>query len=183
MSKIIGNAWFLPGFSVISAAVFVTVHLTSGQWKETPNIAIDSPDSVFETGREETGGGLFTDEGLRPFTYVPTSSPNENNDDLMVPVPTSIVIIHIVPQNEEEWEDDDLKWNIPFGQPTPDPALLYDPATPPAWISTGDLEDPSAIPKWNYPPGSPTPDPARLVEGQFDPPIDLSWNIPKVCES
>ena len=148
MSKILSHRWALPTFSIIAAAVFITVHLTAGDWKEAPNMSTD-PDNggdSINTGKEAAGGGLMSDEGVRPFTYVPTSSPNEN--EVFVPVPTTVVFGHNVPQTEGEGGD--LTWNIPFGEPTPDPALLYDPATPPALINYG--EGPGG--GWGYPPGS-----------------------------
>ena len=150
MSKILSHRWALPAFSIIAAAVFITVHLTAGEWREAPSLS--------------TGGGggesAEKDEGVRPFTYVPTSTPNEI--DLLIPVPTTIVFGHNVPQEEAGGGPESAyTWNIPYGEPTPDPALLYDPATPPALINKGDEEDG----KWGYPPGSPTPDPALLNNG------------------
>ena len=176
MSKVLSQPWALPAFSILVSAVFVATHLTSGQWKEPPNMSSGQGfDTGFDSGKETAGGGLLTDEGVRPFTYVPTSSPNENN--VFVPVPTTVVFGHNVPQIDGG-SGSNLKWNIPFGEPTPDPALLFDPATPPALINKGERGDS----QWGYPPGYPTPDPARLQEGDNGgSPVNLKWNIPLVC--
>jgi hypothetical protein len=177
MSKVLSHPWALPSFSIIAAAVFITVHVTSGEWYESPNLSNggESGNGV-ETGKEVVAGDMATDSGVRPFTYVPTSSPNENI--VLVPVPTTVVFAHSVPQHEGGGGDGPgLTWNIPFGEPTPDPALLYDPATPPAFINNGD----GGGGGWGYPPGSPTPDPALLNGGGSGSPVILKWNIPLVC--
>jgi hypothetical protein len=181
MSKLTTNRWALPGFSILAAAVFITVHMTSGKWREAPNISDgEGFEKTLDTGREETGGGLNTDEGVRPFTYVPTSSPIEDND-IFVPVPTTIVLGHNIPQpgnkpststgggNNDKIPT--LKWDIPPGEPTPDPALLYDPATPPLLLNKGERGEGK---HGSAPPGY----------GQGDgSPANLKWNIPYVSLS
>lgn len=183
MRKILSHPWALPTFSIIAAAVFITVHLTAGEWREVPNLSTGGFENGvggdMENEKEAAGGGMATDEGVRPFTYVPTATPNEN--EVFVPVPTTIVFGHNVPQHENGGGDGSgLTWNIPFGEPTPDPALLYDPATPPALISKGDGHGG----QWGYPPGSPTPDPAQLNGGNNGngSPVSLKWNIPLVSD-
>lgn len=56
-----------------------------------------------------------------------------------------------------------LKWDIPLGRPTPDPALL----------NNVDLGSPTTL-GWNYPPGVPTPDPALLAGV----PDVVTWGYP-----
>ena len=92
MSKLVSQSWILPAFSILAASVFITVHTTSGAWKEKPVLAV-------QTGRESVpgGGGLLIDGGnLKPFTYTPTTAPN--TDLQFVPVPTVMVVGHNVPQ-------------------------------------------------------------------------------------
>ncbi len=170
MSNVLSHPWALPSISIVSAAVFVTAHVLSDKWKEPPILSNGGEYGTgVETGKEVAGGGMMNDEGVRPFTYVPTAAPNEM--DALVPVPTTIVIGHNVPPGDGAGGDgSDLTWNIPIGDPTPDPALLYDPATPPALINGGGGQ-------WGYPPGYPTPDPAQLNGGS---PVTLTWNIPLV---
>jgi hypothetical protein len=175
MSQMLSHPLALPTFSILVAAVFVAVH-SSGQWKEPPNMSSGQGfDTGFDSGKDSTGGGLLTDEGVRPFTYVPTSSPVENN--LFVPVPTTIVVAHSVPQVNVD-SGANSKWSIPYGEPTPDPALLFDPAAPPTLVKKGERGDS----QWGYPPDYPTPDPAQLNGGNNgDGPVNLKWNIPLVC--
>ena len=56
-----------------------------------------------------------------------------------------------------------VTWNIPLGEPTPDPALLPNNGSP-VKIT------------WNIPLGEPTPDPALLPNNGS--PVKLTWNIP-----
>jgi hypothetical protein len=120
MSRIVANPLALPAFSILAAAVFMTVHLTSGQWKESPVLA--TPGGSMDTGRENVGGGglLVDNAGIKPFTYTPTMAPN--TDTQFVPVPTVLVVAHNVPQitDLEPTTGTYLNWNtIPLGQPTP----------------------------------------------------------------
>ena len=174
MRKFLSHPLALPAFSILVAAVFIAVHWTSGNWKEPPNMSNDQGfDTGFDSDKDTSGGGMLTDEGVRPFTYVPTSSPVENN--LFVPVPTTIVVGHNVPQVDSGSE---LKWNIPYGEPTPDPALLFDPGAPPVLVNKDERGDS----QWGYPPDYPTPDPAQLHAGDNGGgPVNLNWNIPLVC--
>ena len=179
MSNVLSYSWALPFISIIAATTFVTVHVSSGKWKEPPILSNGGEYGTgVGTGKEVAGGGMMNDEGVRPFTYVPTATPNEI--DGLVPVPTTIVIGHNIPPGDAAGGDgSDLTWNIPFGEPTPDPALLYDPATPPAFINKGD----GGGGQWGYPPGNPTPDPAQLnggSGGNSGSSMTLKWNIPLV---
>jgi len=81
-----------------------------------------------------------------------------------------------------------LKWNIPRGLPTPDPAQLLDPATPSYMISSPNDQTAISI-HWNtdfFPHGQPTPDPARLLQPNTPPewkerarsPVKTAWTIP-----
>jgi hypothetical protein len=179
MSKLASHPWALPSFSILAAAIFITVHLTSGQWREAPNLSDgEGFDKTLDTGREETGGGLQTDQGVRPFTYVPTSSPIETNQ-VFVPVPTTLVLGHNIPPGGNDkpsssMTDDDklptLKWDIPLGEPTPDPALLFDPATPPFLLNKGERGEGKH--------GSPPP---GYGKGDGSP-VNLKWNIPYVSK-
>lgn len=121
MSRIVTNPLALPGFSILAAAVFITVHSTSGRWRESP--VLMTPEGDLQTGREQFGGGgglLVDNNGIKPFTYTPTTAPNR--DTQYVPVPTVLVVAHNVPQisdleptrgMHENWD------TIPLGQPTP----------------------------------------------------------------
>ena len=175
MSNVLSYSWALPSLSIIAATTFVTVHVSSGNWREPPILSNGGAYGTgIGTGKEVAGGGNINDEGVRPFTYVPTATPNEI--DVLIPVPTSIVLGHNIPPGDGVGGFvSDLTWNIPFGEPTPDPALLYDPATPPAFINKGDggggqLGYPSGYPTSDHaqinglslPPGEATPDPALL---------------------
>ena len=124
MSKLVSQSWTLPAFSILAASIFITVHMTSGAWKEKPVLAV-------QTGREGVpggGGGLMIDgEGLKPFTYTPTMAPN--TDLQYVPVPTVMVVGHNVPQivdivptyqpGPTDKSPLHMQWNIPLGEPTP----------------------------------------------------------------
>jgi len=183
MSKLLAQAWALPAFSILAAAVFLAVHFSSNNWREDPNLErggdydLNSPGQNEEEPPELTNGGYLTDEWIRPFTYVPTSTPNE--DEYFVPIPTMIVQEHSIPPPVGEggglWQ-----WNpTVYGNgPTPDPALLQDPATPPSLKEATQWG-------WNVEYGEPTPDPAKLTDPATPPslktnqgsPVHLQWAL------
>ena len=202
-SSILSQPWLLPALSIVAATTFIAIHITSQGWSKLP-----SGGTTVQTGREQVGGGggLQVDSGgnLKPFTYTPTSAPQFDTN--YVPVPTTVVIGHHIPGIDGGTETSPpvpLTWNIPLGEPTPDPALLspYPPPNTPipfTWnISSGEptpdpalLLDPATPPnlihipptnaKWNIPEGEPTPDPVLLYSTVTSPSETIKkWNIPK----
>ena len=186
--------WLLPGASILAAAIFITVHFSNNGWREQPQLSTVGNNADIGTGQDglltggsqnngDTGGG-----GTNAFTFTPTAAPQ--TDVSFVPMPTTVVVDHpvpqipeIVPTPKQDPSPINVQWNIPYGEPTPDPIYLTDPATPPALILKGDTS-PIQL-KWNIPLGEPTPDPALLLDPATPPslkenssPIQLKWNIP-----
>jgi hypothetical protein len=77
----------LPVFSILTAAVFISVHVASSGTKSV---------SSASANENVVGGPLSNGGGLVSFTYTPTTAPN--SDLKFVPVPTAMVFAHIIPQ-------------------------------------------------------------------------------------
>jgi len=183
MSKLLSQPWALPAFSILAAAVFLAVHFSANSWTEDPNLTrdgdFDKGGSAQDEPPELSDGGFLTDEWVRPFTYVPTSTPNEG--EYFVPIPTTIVENHSIPPPVGEGEGGLWQWSpsVFAGGPTPDPALLIDPATPPSLKESNQWQ-------WNVEYGEPTPDPAQLLNPATPPsmktndgsPVVVKWTIP-----
>jgi len=131
----------LPLVSILTAAVFICVHVASSGTKSV---------SSASANENVVGGPLSNGGGLVSFTYTPTTAPN--SDLQFVPVPTAMVFAHIIPQISDVIPTAPPKpqlVNNPPTQPTIDSALLNNNGSP---VQQG----------LNIPLGQPTPDPALL---------------------
>jgi len=127
----------LPLVSILTAAVFICVHVASSGTKPSSSAS----------NNENVGGGPG---GLVSFTYTPTTAPN--SDLQFVPVPTAMVFAHNIPQISDLVPTAPPKpqlVNNPPTQPTIDSALLNNNGSPQLQVL-------------NIPLGQPTPDPALL---------------------
>lgn len=194
--RCVSQPWVLPAIASLCAAVFLTTQFTNGRWNHQ-HVYLSSAQTGTATQKEGLAG-----VPLNAFSLTPTGSPSH----ISVPQPTMIAVIHNIPQildmsshspasspayqspsvsSPSAMSPTSMKWNIPKGMPTPDPAYLRDPATPPSLIKPEQGSTTGLA--WNIPYGQPTPDPAKLHDPATPPsllkpgqgsPTSLAWNIP-----